>query len=82
MKDLKHYLSLMAILSVGLGLFWMFNFHRMAQIWITIGLGITYVIWGIAYHAIKKELHWRIVWEYIVVAIVACVLVIFLLMRT
>jgi len=82
MKDLKHYLSLMAILSIGFGLFWIFNFNRMAQIWITIGLGITYVIWGIIHHAIKKELHWRIIWEYIVVAVIASVIVIFLLMRS
>jgi len=81
-KDLKHYLSLMAILSIGFGLFWIFNFNRQIQILITGGLGVTYVIWGIIHHAIKKELHWRIVWEYIVVATVACVVVIFLLMRS
>lgn len=82
MKDLKHYLSLMVILSIGFGLFWIFNFNRQTQILITVGLGITYVIWGIIHHTIKKELHWRIVWEYLVVAVIASVIVIFLLMRT
>jgi len=81
-KDLKHYLSLMAILSIGFGLFWIFNFNRQIQIWITIGLGVAYVLWGVLHHAIKKEFHWRILWEYIVVAILAGVVVIFLLRRT
>jgi len=82
MKDLKHYLSLMAILSIGFGLFWIFNFNRQIQMWITIGLGVVYVLWGIFHHALKKEFHWRIVWEYLVVATIACVVVIFLLMRS
>ena len=82
MKDLKHYLSLLAILSIGFGLFWIFNFNRQIQIWITIGLGITYVLWGVLHHAIKKEFYWRTVWEYLLVAVFACVIIIFLLART
>jgi|GEM_PF-4828081 len=81
MKDLKHYLSLMAILSIGFGLFWIFNFNREIQRWITIGLGIAYVFWGVLHQTLRKEFHWRILWEYIIVATVACVVVIFLLGR-
>jgi hypothetical protein len=82
MNDLKHYLSLLAILSIGFGLFWIFNFNRNLQIAITIIMGITYVIWGTIYHVVRKELHWRIVWEYLTVATAACLIVIFLLLRT
>lgn len=82
MNDLKHYLSLLAILSIGFGLFWIFNFNRHLQIVITIGLGITYVLWGTVHHIVRKEVHWRIVWEYILVATIACLMVIFLLLRT
>lgn len=82
MKDFKHYLSLLAILSIGFGLFWIFNFNRHIQIMITIGLGITYIIWGVLHHAIKKEIYWRIIWEYIVVSTLACLFVIFLLLRS
>lgn len=82
MKDLKHYLSLMAILSVGFGLFWMFNYQRTVQMGITVALGAAYVLWGVLHHTLKGELHWRIIWEYIVVAVIASVIVIFLLMRT
>lgn len=81
MKYLKHYLALTAILSVGLGLFWIFNYNRTVQIWITLSLGGVYVIWGIIHHALSGKLHWRIIWEYIVVAILVSLIVIFLLMR-
>lgn len=82
MKDLKHYLSLMAILSFGLGFFWLFNFDRQAQMVVTAVVGMLYVLWGIAHHLIKKDLHWRIILEYGIVAILACMVVIFLLWRT
>ena len=82
MKDLKHYLSLLAILSIGFGLFWIFNFNRQIQIMITIGLGIAYIVWGVVHHLIRKEIYWRIVWEYIIVAALACIFVIFILLRS
>jgi len=81
MSDLKHYLSLAAILSVGLGLFLIFNFNRQIQIWITIILGMTYFFWGILHHLIKKDFHWRILWEYLIIAVVASVIAVCLLMR-
>ncbi|MBM3205494.1 hypothetical protein FJZ41_01420 [Candidatus Shapirobacteria bacterium] len=82
MKDLKHYLLLLAILSIGFGLFWIFNFNRQIQILITIALGIAYVVWGTIHHATRREFHWRLVWEYVVVATIACVIVVFLLLRS
>lgn len=82
MKDFKHYLSLLAILSIGFGLFWIFNFNRQIQIIITIGLGVAYIIWGVFFHLFRKEFHWRILWEYFLVATIACVIVIFLLIRS
>lgn len=81
MKYLKHYLALMTVLSVGFGLFWIFNYNRTAQIWITLGLGVVYVIWGIVHHALRGELHWRIIWEYVVVATLVSLIITFLLMR-
>ena len=81
MKDLKHYLFLGSILSIGFGLFWIFNYNRLAQMGITLALGAAYILWGVIHHSIKKELHWRIILEYAIVAIVASVVVIFLLLR-
>lgn len=82
MKDLKHYLALMAILSIGLGIFLFFNYNRQAQIGVILVMAASYVIWGIVHHGIKKELHLRIILEYISVAVLASIVVIFLLIRT
>lgn len=81
-KDLKHYLALIAFLSIGLALFLVFNYNRQLQVGITLIMAVGYVLWGIIHHTIKKEFHPRIILEYILVAIVASVVVIFLLMRT
>lgn len=81
-KDLKHYLALIAFLSIGLAFFLVFNYNRQIQMGITLVMAAGYVIWGIIHHTIKKEVHPRIILEYFIVAIVASVMVIFLLMRT
>ncbi len=81
MKDFKHYLALLAILSIGFGFFWMFNYNREAQIGVTLALSAAYALWGIVHHLLKKELHLRIILEYILVALLASLLVIFLLLR-
>ncbi|HUV42580.1 MAG TPA: hypothetical protein VMY36_01595 [Patescibacteria group bacterium] len=81
-KDLKHYLALIAFLSIGLGCFLLFNYNRQIQIGIALIMSAVYVVWGIVHHSIKKELHIRIILEYVLVATVASVIVVFLLMRT
>lgn len=80
-KDLKHYLALIAFLSAGLALFLIFNYNRQIQMGISLIMAGGYIIWGIIHHTIKRELHPKIILEYVVVAIVASVVVIFLLMR-
>ena len=82
MKDFKHFSSLIFILLVGFALFWLFNFNRIAQMGITVALGAVYVIWGMIHHALRKELHLRIILEYLLVAVLACTVVIFLLLRS
>lgn len=81
MKELKSYLALLTILAVGFGLYWMFNFNRQVQVWITIGLGCAYVLWGMVYHALRRELYLRIILEYLLVAGLGCSFMIFLLLR-
>lgn len=81
-KDLKHYLALIAFLSIGLALFLVFNYNRQIQMGIALVMAAIYVAWGVVHHSLKKEFHPRIILEYVLVAIVASVVVIFLLMRT
>lgn len=82
MKDLRHYLALLAILSVGLGAFFYFSYNRTVQIGVVVALSATYVVWGIFHHSLKRELHLRIILEYIAVATLVSIVVIFLLLRT
>lgn len=82
MKDLKHYLALMAILSIGLSVFLYFSYNRQVQIGIVIALSAAYVVWGIFHHSLKRELHLRIILEYITIAALVSIVVIFLLIRT
>lgn len=81
MKDLKHFLCLLTILSLGFGLFLIFDYNRVAQVGIVIALGGVYVLWGIIHHGLNKELHLKIILEYLLVAIFACTVIIFLLLR-
>ena len=82
MKDLKHYLSLAAVLSIGLGTFLIFDYNRQIQIGIIMAMGAAYVIWGLVHHVLKKELRPRIILEYLLVAFLATTITIFLLLRT
>lgn len=81
-KDLKHYLALIGFLSFGLAFFLVFNYNRQIQMGISLAMAVGYVVWGIIHHSLRKEFHPRIIMEYFLVAIVASVVVIFLLMRT
>ena len=81
MKDLKHYFSLIAGLSIGFALFLVFNYNRSTQMWITFAMAGFYVLWGIIHHLIRKDFHIKIIAEYLVVAFFASVVVIFLLFR-
>jgi hypothetical protein len=82
MNDLKHYLALGTILSLGFGLFWYFRYLREVQVVITLLMAGAYVLWGVIHHSIKKDLHWQVVVEYVAVAAVASVPIISLLLRS
>lgn len=81
MKDWKHYLILFFIMTAGFLLLRIFNFNRQVQIWLVVAIAFIYLNWGIVYHWLKKELHIRVVIEYLAVAVLAGVMVIFLLLR-
>jgi len=81
MKDLKHYFSLIAGLSIGFAFFLVFNYNRSTQMWITLAMAGFYILWGIIHHLIRKDFHTRIIAEYLAVAFFASVVVVFLLFR-
>jgi len=64
-----HYFTLLCIMLVGLwGIFW-FNYSRAVQLGIILSMASSYVVWGIVHHAHHKDLHIKIVYEYLLVAL-------------
>lgn len=78
----KDYLALFSILAASLGLFLLFGYSRPIQKLIVFGTATAYVIWGIIHHALHKDLHLSVVFEYLLVALLASLTVLFLLERT
>ena len=78
----KDYLVLFSLLAIGFGLFFFFDYHRPAQQLVVILTAMAYVIWGIAHHAFQKDLHPRVIIEYLLVAFLVSVVTLFLLSRT
>lgn len=77
-----HYFTLLCVLSVGLwGIFW-FNYQPATQLAIIIIVSIAYVIWGISHHQAHRDLHLKIVFEYILVAVLGILIFGSLLLRT
>lgn len=69
-----HYLPLILIVIFGLfGIYW-FNFNRPVQLSIMLGIVVSYISWGIVNHIIHKDLHPKIVAEYLLVGMLAILL--------
>lgn len=70
-----HYFSLICILAVGLwGVSW-FGYDKTLQLSLVVSLGVTYTVWGIIHHAIHKDLHPKIVVEYVLMSILAILVI-------
>lgn len=77
-----HYFTLICLQLVGLwGLFW-FDYDRAMQLSIVVSMAVSYVIWGIIHHRQHKDLHPKIVLEYVLMAFLAVLIIGFLLYRT
>ena len=77
-----HYFVLLCLLMVGLwGLFW-FDYSPLIQLAILVSMSASYVTWGIVHHWHHRDLHIKIVFEYLVIAIFAVLLFASLLLKT
>lgn len=77
----QHYFVLLCILLVGLwGIFW-FDYYRLLQLGILVSMAASYVVWGIVHHAHHRDLHIKIVFEYLLVAIFAVLIFASLILR-
>lgn len=72
--DVMEYFVLGGILIGGVAAFYYVRPNTSLQFTIGVMTSISYVIWGIIHHAIKKDLHTRIVIEYMLMGAIAVVL--------
>lgn len=71
MRHPTHYFVLLCLLIVGLWGIYMFSYYPAMRLAIMISLSVSYVVWGIVHHAHQKDLHPKIVVEYLLVAMLA-----------
>jgi hypothetical protein len=68
------------MLLVGGGTFWYLNGSPGLQLFVGIATSLAYILWGIIHHAIKEDLHKKVVVEYILIGCIA-IIVLFIIVR-
>ncbi|OGC92191.1 hypothetical protein A3D85_02780 [Candidatus Amesbacteria bacterium RIFCSPHIGHO2_02_FULL_47_9] len=85
-KDLSrhplHYFSLLVMELVGLwGLLW-FTYDSYMRFAILLSMAAGYVVWGVIHHHQHRDLHIKIVFEYLLMAVLAVLIIGSLIYRT
>jgi len=78
---LLHFIVLAAILAGGVTAFMYVAPNSSLQLIIGVITSVAYVFWGLVHHAMKKDLHKKIVVEYILIGAIAIVLLATILQR-
>lgn len=79
MKRMSHFIVLVALLAVGVLTFIYVRPNTTLQLFVGIITASAYVLWGIIHHAIQKDLHQKIVVEYLLIGAIAIVLLVTML---
>lgn len=68
-----HYFTLLVVQLIGLwGIFW-FSYQQTMQFIIVVSMAVSYVVWGIIHHEEHKDLHPKIVAEYVLIALLVVI---------
>lgn len=73
-QDFVQYLVLTCILLGGLFCFYYAQGNTLLQFIVGVITSVCYVLWGVIHHMLKKDLHTRVVVEYILMGAIAIVL--------
>lgn len=73
-QHIVHFTVLLILLVLGSLLFVYENGNHAAQLTIGIVTSISYVVWGIVHHAIRGDLHRKVVVEYILIGTIAIIM--------
>lgn len=68
-----HFIVLLLILISGVLTFWGVSPDRALQTWVGAATTVSYVIWGVIYHALEGDMHPKVIAEYILVGAIAMV---------
>lgn len=80
-KHLGDYLALLSIFGLALFFFFFFSYNQTAQIMVVVSLSLAYFLWGLSHHYHEENLHFKVVIEYFLIALLGAILVISLLYR-
>lgn len=78
-RAIIHFSVLIAILAAGVFTFIRVRPNTTVQLFVGVVTACAYVVWGLVHHAIKKDLHQRIVVEYLLIGAIAIVLLVTML---
>jgi len=75
-----HYLVLIFVLVFSLWTFMLFNFDKLKQFEVILGVSIFYFLWSIFFHLQRRDLTLKIITEYFFISLLAitCGFVIFI----
>ncbi len=71
-----HFVVLLLILGIGIGMFFQAQGNRSFQLTIGVATSIAYILWGMIHHAIQRDLHRKVVIEYVLLGVIAVLLLV------
>jgi hypothetical protein len=80
-SHILHFIVLALILAGGVAAFFYVSPNSSLQLTVGVITSIAYVLWGFIHHAMQKDLHKKIVVEYILIGTIAIILLATILQR-
>lgn len=75
------YVVLGAVLLIGIAAFWIFSAQSTRGTAVALLLAVFYFFWGVIHHALKKDLHLKVVIEYFLISLLGLVVFFSLIKR-
>jgi hypothetical protein len=69
-----HFIVLVLILVSGVLTFWGVAPDKSMQMWVGLATTLSYILWGVIYHALEGDMHAKVVVEYVLVGAIAMVI--------
>lgn len=76
-----HYLTLLLGLFAGLAIFFLAAPLTLVKVGSVVGLCLFYFLWGVVHHLLEEDLHFKIVLEYLLVALLGGLLLLSFIWR-